>query len=592
MVGRAEAIDACRAHPLARALRIDKLSLAALEATLRLYRDPTRALARDPGAADARGGRGGAAGARGGDGARDRRRRRGGDPRVRARSAAGRCRCSSCEGPVCAVDPGGSAPTSWRARLRAADPPVVGRTRDGLAAARSAHADRRRGADRGRGCCRGAWLSAADARYCRAHRPRQDRPDRGRSPARTPIACRRSTSAASRSSWATPARRCRAAGRCRWSTCRGTSASSARWSPGATGIDLFLMCIAADDGVMPQTREHMAVLRQLGVERGVVAITKSDVADPAGAVAEAAELVPGAEVVPVAALRGDGLDELRAALDRARRDGARSRAVEPDAPARLHVDRSFTLKGIGTVVTGTLWSGAVGARAIRSRSCRAGSATRVRSVQVHDRPVERAAAGQRVALNLVGRRRATRWGAATCIVARRGDDSPHSSSTRAWSWKPGARRSNAGTRVHVHHGTRESAGARLSARRRLRPAAPGVADRRAAGRPRDPAPAGAAGHDRRRPSWSSAPARRHAARRGGRAAGCDRAAARIRGAGAEQGAADPRSGGADPRALADPNAPADRPRSMRMPSRCGISCGRMASGPDGCGARGRCRARS
>src|SRR4051812_16716851 len=86
---------------------------------------------------------------------------------------------------------------------------------------------------------------------------------------------------------------------------------------GATGIDLFLMCIAADDGVMPQTREHMAVLRQLGVERGVVAITKSDMADPAVAAAEAEELVPGVEIVPVAALRADGLDELRAALDRA-----------------------------------------------------------------------------------------------------------------------------------------------------------------------------------------------------------------------------------------------------------------------------------
>src|SRR6476660_2592524 len=76
---------------------------------------------------------------------------------------------------------------------------------------------------------------------------------------------------------------------------------------GATGIDLFLMCVAADDGVMPQTREHMAVLRQLGVERGVVAITKSDLADPEVAVLEAAELLPAAEVVPVAALRGDGL---------------------------------------------------------------------------------------------------------------------------------------------------------------------------------------------------------------------------------------------------------------------------------------------
>src|ERR687893_57294 len=66
---------------------------------------------------------------------------------------------------------------------------------------------------------------------------------------------------------------------------------------GATGIDLFLLCVAADDGVMPQTREHAAVLRQLGIARGVVAVTKADLADPARAASEAAELLPEAEVV-------------------------------------------------------------------------------------------------------------------------------------------------------------------------------------------------------------------------------------------------------------------------------------------------------
>ena len=86
---------------------------------------------------------------------------------------------------------------------------------------------------------------------------------------------------------------------------------------GATGIDLFLMVVAADDGVMPQTREHAAVLRALGVETGVVAVTKADLADPARAAAEAAELLPGAEVVPVAAPAGEGIEALRAALERA-----------------------------------------------------------------------------------------------------------------------------------------------------------------------------------------------------------------------------------------------------------------------------------
>src|SRR5215204_3483904 len=124
---------------------------------------------------------------------------------------------------------------------------------------------------------------------------------------------------------------------------------------GASGVDLFLLCVAADDGVMPQTLEHVAVLRQLEVVAGVVAITKADLADPSLAAAEVTELVPGAECVPVCAPRGEGLAELLAALERAA-EAARSRRVG-DGPARLHVDRSFTLRGIGTVVTGTLWSG-------------------------------------------------------------------------------------------------------------------------------------------------------------------------------------------------------------------------------------------
>src|SRR5437764_5789229 len=86
---------------------------------------------------------------------------------------------------------------------------------------------------------------------------------------------------------------------------------------GASGVDMFLLCVAADDGVMPQTREHMAVLRQLGVGAGVVAITKSDIGEPELAAEEAAELVPGAEVVKVSAVDGSGLDSLLDALDRA-----------------------------------------------------------------------------------------------------------------------------------------------------------------------------------------------------------------------------------------------------------------------------------
>src|SRR5829696_3252292 len=85
---------------------------------------------------------------------------------------------------------------------------------------------------------------------------------------------------------------------------------------GATGIDLFLLCVAADDGVMPQTREHLAVLRQLGVDTGVVAVTKSDVADPDGVVEDVASAVPsGTPIVPVSAVERTGFEDLLAALD-------------------------------------------------------------------------------------------------------------------------------------------------------------------------------------------------------------------------------------------------------------------------------------
>jgi selenocysteine-specific elongation factor len=168
---------------------------------------------------------------------------------------------------------------------------------------------------------------------------------------------------------------------------------------GATGIDLFLLVIDAGEGARPQTHEHLAILRLLGVERGVVAVTKADAVEQDVlelAVEEARELVPGIEVVAVSAKTGDGLDELRAALGRA--------AVEsqPDnAPTRLYVDRVFTLRGIGTVATGTLWSGEIAAgRVLRAEP--SGREVRVRSVQVHDREVAVAAAGQRVAVALPG----------------------------------------------------------------------------------------------------------------------------------------------------------------------------------------------
>ena len=205
---------------------------------------------------------------------------------------------------------------------------------------------------------------------------------------------------------------------------------------GATGIDLYLMVVAADDGVMPQTREHAAVLAALGVTEGVVAITKSDLADPARAAAEAAELLPGASVVV-------GAEAVPAALDRAVGGLSPSR---DDGPLLLHVDRSFTVHGAGTVVTGTLWSGAA-ARGDTVTILPSGVRARVRSVQVHDEPVERADAGQRVALNLAGVERAE-VGRGD-VVTTDPDLRPSYRVTARLDCRPPAR-------VMVHNGTREA----------------------------------------------------------------------------------------------------------------------------------------
>ncbi|HXD59246.1 MAG TPA: selenocysteine-specific translation elongation factor [Thermoleophilaceae bacterium] len=221
---------------------------------------------------------------------------------------------------------------------------------------------------------------------------------------------------------------------------------------GASGIDLYLLCVAADDGVMPQTREHLAVLHGLGVDTGVVAITKADLGEPELAAEEVRELVPGVEIVPVSALAGTGLGELRAALDRAA-TGLSGRA-SADGAARLHLDRSFTLRGIGTVVTGTLWSGSIG-QGDTVRVLPRELVARVRSAQVHDQPVERAEAGQRVALNLVG----IGWrelGRGDVISTPAADLAPTYLVDAAITLEPGARPLRRGARVHVHHGTREA----------------------------------------------------------------------------------------------------------------------------------------
>jgi selenocysteine-specific elongation factor len=175
---------------------------------------------------------------------------------------------------------------------------------------------------------------------------------------------------------------------------------------GATGVDLALLVIAADEGVMPQTREHLAILTLLGVRGGVVALTKSDLveADWLALVADDVRRVlvgsalEGAELVPCSATTGAGLDELRRALAAA---AARIPARNAGDLTRLPLDRAFSVKGTGTVVTGTLWSGAIDRESV-VRLFPTGGTARVRSLESHGAAVERGMPGTRVAVALAG----------------------------------------------------------------------------------------------------------------------------------------------------------------------------------------------
>ncbi len=177
---------------------------------------------------------------------------------------------------------------------------------------------------------------------------------------------------------------------------------------GATGIDLFLLVVDAREGAMPQTEEHLLVLRSLGVTAGVCAVTKCDLAEPGQirrSVEQIVEMAPGIPVVEASATALSGIDQLRAALGEiAKTVVSHQPPDEADRPPALHVDRVFTLKGHGTVVTGTLWSGQLreGQKVVIEPD---GRKARVRSLQVHDRPVTVAEPRQRVAVNLVGVKR-------------------------------------------------------------------------------------------------------------------------------------------------------------------------------------------
>ena len=176
---------------------------------------------------------------------------------------------------------------------------------------------------------------------------------------------------------------------------------------GAAGFDVVLLAVAADESVMPQTREHIEICRLLGVRNAVVALTRTDLVDDPDLIElaglEVRELLEGsamaeAPVLPVSSRTGAGLDRLRTALAAA---AAGAPPREDSRPFRLPVDRAFTMRGFGAVVTGTLVSGrtTVGAEV---EILPGGERARIRGLEVHGTGVRTARAGQRVAVNLAG----------------------------------------------------------------------------------------------------------------------------------------------------------------------------------------------
>jgi len=175
---------------------------------------------------------------------------------------------------------------------------------------------------------------------------------------------------------------------------------------GVGGVDLALLVVAADESIKPQTREHFDICKLLGVPKGLVALTKADLVDAeilGLARLEVEEFVAGsfldgAPIVAVSSVTGQGLDELRARLLELAQQVP---LKDTSRHFRLPIDRAFSMRGFGTVVTGTLISGAV-AKEQEVEVHPGGRRLRVRGVQVHGNAVERALAGQRTALNVTG----------------------------------------------------------------------------------------------------------------------------------------------------------------------------------------------
>lgn len=232
---------------------------------------------------------------------------------------------------------------------------------------------------------------------------------------------------------------------------------------GSTGIDIALFCIAADDGIMPQTEEHLAVLELLGIRTCIVALTKTDLVDEEWVMFMTDEIeqrlsttsLAGSPIVPVSSKTGEGLDELKQVLAKTAKKTTR---VRTGSAFRMPVDRVFTIKGSGTVITGTLWNGTATV-GDEIEILPSGQRTRIRSVQMHGQAHDSAPAGNRVALNL---------NAVSTEEVRPGDFLSALGVTRAsdrfdaeftYLGLPGeAKPLISGARAHIAHGTKEVIG--------------------------------------------------------------------------------------------------------------------------------------
>ena len=242
---------------------------------------------------------------------------------------------------------------------------------------------------------------------------------------------------------------------------------------GAGGIDIAMVVIAVDEGVMPQTREHLAILSLLGIQKGVLVLTKGDLEWKKGLDQEIREFAEGtflenADVVVTSAVDGRGIEELRRVLwklctagkttenqnlSRNESDSCTGRMGTKASAFRLPIDRVFSLKGFGTVVTGTLLDGSLGLDYDAMLYPRA-ERIKIRGIQVHGQEVSEAVPGQRVAVNLpgIGKEQISRG---EILAAAGSMEGTMIADVRLQLLKSGQRTLKSGTRVHLYHGAAE-----------------------------------------------------------------------------------------------------------------------------------------